>query len=848
MAVIKLSKKPLDSVLASNPAFHALTAAALALPGLMLHSAQAADDEFGVQYGHYQEGERQLFGVESKFRPIEVDTLQGSGNLKLSDRIKFTFNYAQDTWSGATPIATAPLDLRGNSTLNSPDGVTGATPIINGDLYFDSKFNPLRTDGFGTPIGGIDTRLVHTLSSASPETRKQGDFKLGYEWDEAAVDVGGGISLEDDYESRFVNLGGRLDFNQKLTTLSGGLSYTASDTKALLDHDAIPYLNAGAYTDQIELTDDDGKIIHGHRKDWGAHLGLTQVLNKNALIETGFGYTYSIGYMENPYKVVEIAFIDPGQQRFLPAGAAFFGDVHALLEQRPNIRNQWTGNVRYVQHIDAFNAALHFDYRFYHDDWGINAHTFQADWGQPLGHGWTVTPRVRYYSQDAADFYQSYLISRQGYASGGFDRRLLPENFSSDHRLSGYGALSGGVTVSKQFAKGVTLDLGFEYYTHQGGMKLGGGGEGDYADFDYWVANGALKVNLSALSFSGGGDHGGHSRQHSHSAYAPAGVMFDHMLNKSGEFMVGYRYMYSSQSGDMLQGSNPVGDQAIVAGGCGVNPCFVAPQKMAMHMHMLDLMYAPTDWLNLMVMPQFVDMSMSMRRLTGAPPDEDAPDDSGLHLPHHVQNGHETGGIGDMGVYALFKLLDTSRHHIHMALGLSIPFGDVDIELRRNHQVDGGLIHYGMQLGSGTLDFKPSLTYTGNMDWWSWGAQISGTKRLEDNGETGFAFGDVIQSTAWGGYGLTDWLSASIRGVYTVQGAVQGEFNQLIDQFGPMDYPANYGGRFWDVGFGLNAFVPGGDLAGNNLSVEWLLPVGTDFNGYQLDRDGALSATWRYAF
>ena len=846
MAVIKAKSKAYSglSEKPGNASLQALTAAALTLPGLMLPPAQAADDEFGVQYGHYQEGERQLSGVKSEFRPIEVDSLQGSGNLKITDRVKFNFNYIQDTWSGATPIATAPLDMRGNRTV-SPDVVSGATPIINGELFFDSKLNPLRTDGFGSLVGGTDRRLVHTLSSASPETRKQGSFKLAYEWDEAAADVGGGISLEDDYESRFVNLGGRLDFNQKLTTLSGGLSYTSSDTKARMDHDVLPYVETGSYDNQIEKTAEGGKIIHGDRKDWGAHFGLTQVLSKNALVEAGIGYTYSHGYMENPYKVVEVAFIDPAQQfRAPPEG--YFANVQALLEQRPNVRHQLNGNLGYKQYIEAFDAALHFNYRYYHDDWGVNAHTFESDWAQPLGHGWSVTPRVRYYSQDAADFYTPYLVSQQAYDLGRFNRNLLPANFSSDHRLSGYGTLSGGATLSKQFAKGINFDLGFEYYTHQGGLKLGGGGEGSYADFDYWAVNGALKVNLEALASSR--DHGSHAHQHAHhGAAAPAGVMFDHMLGKGG-FMVGYRYMYGSQGGEMLHGANLVGDQAIVANGCGPNSCFVKPNSMAMHMHMLDIMYAPTDWLNLMVMPQFMDMSMTMRRLTGAPPDKTAPDGGGAHIPHHVENGHETGGISDMGVYALFKVLDAGHHHLHMGLGLSIPFGDVDVELRRNHKADGGLIHYGMQLGSGTLDLKPSVTYTGNYDSWLWGAQLSGTKRLEGHGETGFRFGDIFQSTAWGGYGLTHWLSATVRGVYTIQGVVQGQFNQFIDKLGPMDYPMNYGGRFWDVGFGLNATVPGGDLAGNQVGVEWLQPVSTDFNGYQLDRDGALSATWHYAF
>jgi hypothetical protein len=63
-----------------------------------------------------------------------------------------------------------------------------------------------------------------------------------------------------------------------------------------------------------------------------------------------------------------------------------------------------------------------------------------------------------------------------------------------------------------------------------------------------------------------------------------------------------------------------------------------------------------------------------------------------------------------------------------------------------------------------------------------------------------------------------------------------------------MDYTNNYGGQFVDVGFGINAAMPSGKLQGNSLSVEWLQPVLDDVNGYQLPREGALSATWSYMF
>jgi hypothetical protein len=838
-----------------SSALQALNTAALALPGLLLASAQAAEEDVSFQYGHYQESNRELYEVRSRFRPIEVESLQGMARLKFTDRLKFTANYTQDTWSGATPIATAPLSFRGNRDRGI---ISGATPNLqNGEVYFDKQFRPLRQDAV-TGALRRDDRLVHTLSSASPETRKQGDFRLGYEWDEAALTVGGGTSVEHDYESNFGNLGGRFDFNRKLTTLNLNLSYTASSTRALLDHDATPYIQRTTYGNRVEVRSDGSQILRGSRDDWAGTVGLTQVLTKSSLAEVLFGYTHARGYLANPYKVVEVAFVDPDQTP--GASGELRGETLAFLERRPNTRDQWTASLRYVLHVDPLDAALHLNYGYFHDSWGIDAHTFQADWVQPLGSGWTVTPRVRYYSQDGADFYHPYLISRQAANkvvlddAGNvrvipYDPRRLPDAYSSDHRLSGYGALSGGITVSKEFARGFTLIADAEYYSHAGSLKLGGGGEGAYSDFNYYAVNATLKVNLDALSsaqpWQGGHEHHGAHHPIHHGGHAPAGVMFNHMLSEPGAMMVGYRYMYGHQAGGMLRGSGGIGDAALVALGCGGEPCYVTPTQMGMHMHMLDLMYAPTGWLNLMLMPQFVDMHMFMRPLAGAP---EAADPGTAAAVIHANHEHTTGGVGDTGMYALFKLLDSGGHHLHATLGVSAPTGDVGIRLRDTHRQQLGFIHYGMQLGTGTWDFKPSLTYTGRNGDWSWGAQLSGTKRLEDRNESGFAFGDSFQSTAWGSYSVLDWLSASVRGVYTVRGSLAGAYNGPYHRIGPMDYGASYGGRYWDLGLGLTAVVPDGALQGNRFSFEWIQPLHDDVNGYQLPRDVGLAATWSYGF
>jgi hypothetical protein len=820
-----------------SKALNLLTAAALALP---LTTVFASDEEATFQYGHYEDGARNLFNAKSGFKPIQVDSIQTNTKLKLTDRVRLAFNYTQDTWSGATPVTTAPLAFNGNNISRfRAKTVSGASPYLqpnSGDVYVDKNFNPLQ-ENRNTGQYTKNNQLVHTLSTASPETRKQGDFRVGYDWNEASFDVGAGTSAENDYNSSFGNIGGRLDFNQKLTSVNFGASYTESETEALLDHDAFPYLEKSSFNGRVK-----NQILRGRKTDWAGSLGVTQVLNKSALIEGSVSYTSSSGYMSNPYKAVEILFIAPNQTA--DEEGKIEATMRAFLENRPEKRQQWTENLRYVQHIDALDAALHLDYRFYHDDWGIQAHTISGDWIQPLGDGWSITPRVRYYSQNAADFYAPYLVSKQ---SEKYNPKLLPQNYSSDARLSGFGALSGGVTINKKFAKGLELQAGAEYYTHEGSLKLGGGGEGNYADFDGYLVNAALKVDLAALSLANSTHSEHHHHGHHHHGAVPAGVMFDHVLPNAGDVMVGYRYMYGNQAGTTQNGANTVSDSAIVNQGCGSKKCFVTPNEMSMNMHMLDLMYAPTDWLTLMLMPQFMDMHMTMRPLNGAPATPSSVTPLGAAILHS-QHEHTTGGVGDTGMYAIFNVFKSANQQLNLSLGGTAPTGDSDIRLRNTHQQDLGYIHYGMQLGSGTWDFKPAVTYTANVDDWSFGAQLNGTKRLESSSKAGFALGDIFQATSWGSYSWTNWLATSVRGVYTLQGSLKGAYRGVYHQIGAMDFTNSYGGRFVDVGFGVNASMPNGSLQGNRLSFEWLQPVLDDVNGYQLPREGALSATWSYAF
>jgi hypothetical protein len=261
--------------------------------------------------------------------------------------------------------------------------------------------------------------------------------------------------------------------------------------------------------------------------------------------------------------------------------------------------------------------------------------------------------------------------------------------------------------------------------------------------------------------------------------------------------------------------------------------------EMTMQMHMLDIMYAPTDGLTLMVMPQWMTMDMTMSPLEGA----HMGGGMGMGHGHMGSHSHGTDGFGDTIFGALVQLSDGPGYHLHTGLMFSAPTGSTE-----ERGASGKLTHYMMQLGSGTWDFMPSLTYTGRADRWSWGAQMSGILRMEDENDQGYKLGDVFQATAWGSYRFAEWLSTSVRVLHTQQGEVEGSLAYTGMGMSPPDFGYNYGGRYWDIGFGVNAVVPSGFLKGHRLSAEWLQPLEDDVNGYQQEREGTLWVNWSKAF
>ena len=296
----------------------------------------------------------------------------------------------------------------------------------------------------------------------------------------------------------------------------------------------------------------------------------------------------------------------------------------------------------------------------------------------------------------------------------------------------------------------------------------------------------------------------------------------------AGMWMLTYKFMHMNMSG-LRDGTGNVSLKDVIPAKGTKYGYMMAPDRMTMDMHMLMGMYGLSDRLTLMGMANYqvnkMDMLMNMGKGKG----------------NTKEPPMRTSGIGDTELRGIYKI---SKYMVG-SLGLSIPTGDIEKEfvtMRRKYRMP-----YSMQLGSGTYDLKPALTYTDLSDdaKWNWGAQAIYTWRTGKN-ENNWSYGDSIRVTNWlqRAFGpATTWL----RLAYNYSGRIKGrdpEIEKLLDPDpkrgapSPDADPHNYGGQRLDglagvsyqkgsFSFGIEGGVPiYQDLNGLQLKTTWMLNAG----------------------
>jgi len=304
-------------------------------------------------------------------------------------------------------------------------------------------------------------------------------------------------------------------------------------------------------------------------------------------------------------------------------------------------------------------------------------------------------------------------------------------------------------------------------------------------------------------------------------SHAPLGVMGDH-AHEAGEWMLSSRYMRMTMDGNR-DGGDRLSPEDVLS------RFLVTPLRMPMDMYMAGGMYAPSDRVTLMGMvPVLASLAMDHRTRTG------------------VAFATESAGIGDMKLSALVGVAEPGRQRWHLNLGLSIPTGQID---ERDDTPAGAdvLLPYPMQLGSGTWDLMPGVTWLGQRDHWSWGAQAVSTLRVGTN-ERDYTLGDRIAATTWGSWLLGDNASMSLRLAVDSWGNIDGADPALNPAMVPTANPDLRAGTRVSTGVGLNLYGRRDAVSGHRLALEFLLPIYQDLHGPQLESDWTVVLGWQKAF
>ncbi len=374
----------------------ALGAAAYGLLGIPLIAASASADSASLMKNWKLDAAALFYNEKDRITVFEptIKARKDFGDERFLN-LKLTF----DSISGASPNGASPATF--TQTFTSPSGNSVDT-IKPGDTPFNSNFK--------------DARYAVDASWDQPLGRLN------------KVSLGANASFERDYTSFGLNGSFSRDFNQRNTTLSLGASLQADNVKP---NGGVPEELAAVDVAKVRpaVAEEDSKLV------LDLVLGLTQVIDRETIMQVNYSYGLADGYLSDPYKIISLIDGTTGNT------------TGYINEKRPSTRNRSSVYLEMKHHFTA--DVITASYRYFWDDWGISSNTVDIQYRYELGNSMYLEPRLRLYQQSAADFYRHSIVNGS-----------VPGVASADYRL---GELTSGTIGLK-----IGWNPGYAYFKKLG--------------------------------------------------------------------------------------------------------------------------------------------------------------------------------------------------------------------------------------------------------------------------------------------------------------------------------------------------------------------------------------------
>jgi len=356
--------------------------------------------------------------------PDRVSALEPAISAKKTydDESILSFKLVLDSLTGASHNGATATDTA--QTFTRPSG--------NGSYSADAGETPL-DDTFK------DTRVSFTAGYEMPVDRMN------------RVVFGGNVSNEYD----FFSVGGSAtwlkDINQRNTTLSAGFSFEYDTIKPVGGFaDPLSEMRGNDQSTNKEDTTDNRVMSE-------VLLGVTQVVDRNTLVQFNYGFALSDGYHNDPYKVISVV-DDTTGETVAPTTSTLAGRY--IYENRPDSRNKQSlfGKVKRYLSGDVLDAS----YRYMWDDWDVVSHTIDMRYRWNMSGTQYLEPHVRYYSQQAAEFYRHSITETEA------NSQSYGEYLSADYRLGDMVGTTLGIKWGFVTSGGHKSSVRLEYYKQTG--------------------------------------------------------------------------------------------------------------------------------------------------------------------------------------------------------------------------------------------------------------------------------------------------------------------------------------------------------------------------------------------
>lgn len=306
-------------------------------------------------------------------------------------------------------------------TFTSPSGESQYV-VAPGDVPLDPDFKDDRTS--------LSVQMVQPLSRLTN------------------IEYGAAYSTELDYTSMSLNASLTRDFNQRNTTLSAGIAIAQDEINP-----------SGGLPELYSLRSDNRTTGADNKNTVDLLMGLTQVINRNTIMQFNYGVGSSTGYQNDPYKIVSIISDDTG------------APLDYVFESRPDSRIKHSLYWQTKHHLER--DMIDVSVRLMADDWGINSQTLDLHYRWNLSESYYLEPHVRYYNQSAADFYQ-YEVSNEGLSAQQLATKYQNEgtDVSADYRLGELNATTMGLKLGATLFNNHQLTTRLELYQQSGNSDV----------------------------------------------------------------------------------------------------------------------------------------------------------------------------------------------------------------------------------------------------------------------------------------------------------------------------------------------------------------------------------------